>query len=801
MRISYKWLKEFIELEEPIQDISEALTSVGLEVESLENVVAVKGGLEGLVIGHVKECYQHPNADRLRITKVDVGAEELLQIVCGAPNVAVGQKVIVATVGTTVHPTNGEAFKINKSKIRSELSEGMICAEDEIGLGESHDGIKILPEDAPVGMLFKEYIGLKSDVVFEIGLTPNRADAASHLGVARDLAAIYKRNLKEKTYKKLPVHTTGKITINIENTDDCKRFTGIYLKNVKVAPSPQWLLDKLNAIGVKPINNIVDITNYICHGLGQPMHAYDADKIEGETIIVRRAKTGEKLLTLDHVERELNNSELVIADSQKVLGIAGAIGGQESAITESTKNVFLECAYFNAASVRKSAKIQNIKTDASFRFERGTDPDMCLTAASYAVELMQELAGAEPETGITDNYPQTIEPVIIQLTTEYTQRLIGKAIPQETIQEILLNLGMKLISSDDHSITVKVPLAKVDVTRPCDLVEEVLRIYGLNNIEMPKQLRSSLSFQIKPDQDRVKNIISEYLSSNGFNEMMSNSLTSSKNNELSAVNDSVEILNPLSIELQVLRNQMISSGLETIAYNINRKNASLNLYEWGNTYHKTETGHKEYWHLSLFMTGNTHKEHWNAKPEEKTFFHLKSIVDQVIMRLGLSNMKTAALNDSNLDGFAYLNGKNEIIKVSSLKKSSLKSFDINQSVFFADFNMTEIFDLLKKRKKTYTEPSKFPEVRRDLSMLVDNAVSFENLKKIATQAEQRLLKNVDVFDVYQGDKLPAGKKSYALSFVLLDEEKTLQDQAIDGVMNKLIAAFEKEAGAEIRKAF
>lgn len=801
MRISYEWLKEFIELEEPIQDISEALTSVGLEVESLENVVAIKGGLEGLVIGHVKECYQHPNADRLRITKVDVGAEELLQIVCGAPNVAAGQKVIVATVGTTVHPTNAEAFKINKSKIRSELSEGMICAEDEIGLGESHDGIKILADDAPVGVLYKEYIGLKSDVVFEIGLTPNRADAASHLGVARDLSAIYKRALKEKSYKKLPVHTSGKITIKIENNDDCKRFTGIYLKNVKVSASPQWLLDKLNAIGVKPINNIVDITNFICHGLGQPMHAYDADKIAGDTIIVRRALSGEKLVTLDHVERELNNSELVIADSQKVLGVAGAIGGLESAITEQTQNVFLECAYFNAASVRKSAKVQNIKTDASFRFERGTDPDMCLTAASYAVELMQELAAAEPETGITDHYTQTIEPAIIQLSTEYTQRLIGKEIPQDIIKEILLNLGMKLISEDDHSITLKVPLAKVDVTRPCDLVEEVLRIYGLNNIEMPKQLRSSLSFQAKPDHDKVKNIVSEYLSSIGFNEMMSNSLTSSKNNELSASNDSVEILNPLSIELQVLRNQMINSGLESIAYNINRKNSNLNLYEWGNTYHKTEAGHKEYWHLSIFMSGVTHKEHWNAKPVEKTFFHLKSVVDQVIMRLGLSNMKTVALNDPSLEGFAYLNGKNEIIKVSSLKKSILKAFDINQPVYFADFNMTEIFDLLKKRKKTYTEPSKFPEVRRDLSMLVDHAVSFESLKKIATQAEQRLLKNVDVFDVYQGDKLPAGKKSYALSFVLLDEEKTLQDHAIDGVMNKLIAAFEKEVGAEIRKAF
>ncbi len=799
MRISYEWLKEFIELDKSADEISESLTSVGLEVESLEKIDTIKGGLEGLVIGEVKECYQHPNADRLRITKVDVGGPELLQIVCGAPNVATGQKVIVATVGTTVYPTTGEPFKINKSKIRSELSEGMICAEDEIGLGASHEGIKVLPTDAKVGMAFKDFYGLKSDYIFEIGLTPNRADAASHLGVARDLAAIYKTNLRKSEYKKLPVHSEGKIQIELENHEDCPRFTGIYIQNVQVKESPKWLQDKLNLIGVKPINNIVDITNYICHGLGQPMHAYDADKLASNKIIVRRAQASEQIETLDHVKRELKNNELVIADEQKVLGIAGAIGGIESSINEHTKNVFLECAYFNAAVVRKSAKAQSIKTDASFRFERGTDPDMCIKAASNAVELILELAGGQAESGITDVYPNPIEPLEIELSTEYTQRLIGKAIPQETIKEILLSLGIKLISEKDHSLLVKVPLSKVDVTRPCDLVEEVLRIYGFNNIEMPSQLRSSLSFQNKPDEDRLQESISEFLSSKGFSEIMSNSLTSAKNNELLGQADSVEILNPLSIELQVLRNQMISSGLEAISYNINRKNPNLKLYEWGRTYHNNDGRRYEQAHLSLFMTGSKFDEHWKEKEGKLEFFDIKAVIDHLLIRLGIQNLKSQVLDENFGQGFALLNGKNQIIKVSSLNKAILKAFDIQQEVFVADINMEVIFDLLKKRKKSYQEPSKYPEVRRDLSMLLNKEVSFEALKKTALQAEQKLLKAVNVFDVYEGDKLPEGKKSYALSFTLLDEEKTLQDQTIDAVMNKLINSFEKEHGAEIRK--
>lgn len=800
MKISHQWLGDFIELTENTQEISESLTAVGLEVESIEKAEAVKGGLEGLVIGHVLECEQHPNADRLRITKVDIGGPEPLQIVCGAPNVAKGQKVIVAPVGTTVHPTNGEPFKINKSKIRSEVSEGMICADDEIGLGESHDGIKILPEDAPIGKLLKEYFNLSSDTIYEIGLTPNRADAASHLGVARDLAAIFKTNLKSQNYTKLPVKEAGKIKVQITSSDDCPRFAGIYIEGVEVKESPKWLKDRLIAIGVKSINNIVDVTNFICHGLGQPMHAYNADALKGDKIVVRRADAKEKLQTLDSIEREMKGGELVIADAEHIVGIAGTMGGLLTSVNNQTKNIYLESAYFQAALVRKSSKAHDLKTDASFRFERGTDPDMCLMALSYAVELITDIAGGTPEPFITDVYPNPITPAEIELNYDYAQRLIGKNIEPKTMLSILNGLGIKTLEEKDHAVKVRVPLAKVDVTRPCDLVEEILRIYGLNNIEMPTHLKSSLSFSVKPDAERVKEILSEFLSSIGYQEMMSNSLTSSKNNELLNNADQVEILNPLSIELQVLRNQMLSSGLEAISYNINRKQNDLKLYEWGSTYHLNDGKYNEKWKLSLFLSGNTHGEHWAEKAQKTNLFNLKSVVDRLLNRLGLSNTKLQEINEGAYQGFSYSIGKLEILKVTSVAKKVLKQFDINQEVFFADIDMNGLMTAVEKRKMDYKGAPKYPSVRRDLSMLIDKSVSFEQLKKIAGQAEQRLLKKVDIFDVYEGDKLPAGKKSYALSFILMDEEKTLQDQIIDGVMDKLIKSYEKEVGAEIRKA-
>ncbi len=800
MKISHKWLGDYIELTENINQISESLTAVGLEVESMEAVESVKGGLEGLVVGHVIDCVQHPNADRLKVTKVDIGGPEILQIVCGAPNVAAGQKVIVAPVGTTVYPTTGEPFKINKSKIRSELSEGMICADDEIGLGTSHDGIKILPEDAVIGTPLKTYYNLSSDTIFEIGLTPNRADAASHLGVARDLAAIFNTNLKSQNYTMLPVQQAGKIEIKIESAEDCPRFAGIYISGIEVKESPDWLKARLQAIGVKTINNIVDVTNFICHGLGQPMHAYNADALAGNTIQVKRAKEGELLQTLDQAERKMKGGELVIADADKLIGIAGTMGGLNTSVNANTKNIYLESAYFQAAVVRKSSKLHDLKTDASFRFERGTDPDMCLMALSYAVELITSIAGGTAETHVTDVYPQPIIPAEIELSYEYAQRLIGKKIEQSIMQSILTGLGIKTIEEKKNAIVVRVPLAKVDVTRPCDLVEEILRIYGLNNIEMPTHLKSSLSFSVKPDADRVKELLSEFLSSIGYQEMMSNSLTSSKNNEIINNEDQVEILNPLSIELQVLRNQMLSSGLETISYNINRKQNDLKLYEWGSTYHFKEEKYSEKAKLSLFLTGNTHAEHWQQKASKNTIYNLKSTVDRLLQRLGLTNVKSQSLNEGALQGFSYSIGKLELLKVTSVGKKVLKQFDVNQEVFYADVDFAAIMQGLEKRKMDYKGAPKYPSVRRDLSMLIDKSVSFEQLKRIATQAEQRLLKKVDIFDVYEGDKLPAGKKSYALSFILMDEEKTLQDQAIDGVMDKLIKTYEKEVGAEIRKA-
>jgi phenylalanyl-tRNA synthetase beta chain len=800
MKISHKWLGEYIELTEHTNQISESLTAVGLEVESLEVVESVKGGLEGLVVGHVLECVQHPNADRLKVTKVDIGGSELLQIVCGAPNVAAGQKVIVAPVGTTVYPTTGEPFKINKSKIRSELSEGMICADDEIGLGSSHEGIKILPADAIVGTLLKTYYNLSSDTIFEIGLTPNRADAASHLGVARDLAAIFNTNLKSLNYKMLPTQQSGNININIESAEDCPRFAGIYISGVEVKESPDWLKARLQAIGVKSINNIVDVTNFICHGLGQPMHAYNADALKGNTIQVKRAKEGELLQTLDQVERKMKGGELVIADADKLIGIAGTMGGLNTSVNSNTKNIFLESAYFQAALVRKSSKAHDLKTDASFRFERGTDPDMCLMALSYAVELITSIAGGTAESNLTDIYPTKIEPVQIELSFDYAQRLIGKKIEPSLMQSILNGLGIKTLEEKENSIVVRVPLSKVDVTRPCDLVEEILRIYGLNNIEMPTHLKSSLSFSVKPDAERVKELVSEFLSSIGYQEMMSNSLTSSKNNELINNADQVEILNPLSIELQVLRNQMLSSGLEVISYNINRKQSDLKLYEWGSTYHFTEDKYTEKSKLSLFLSGNTHAEHWQQKAIKNTIYNLKSTVDRLLQRLGLQNVKSQTINEGALQGFSYSIGKLELLKVTSVGKKVLKQFDVNQDVFYADIDFAAVMQSLEKRKMDYKGAPKYPSVRRDLSMLVDKVVSFEQLKRIATQAEQRLLQKVDIFDVYEGDKLPAGKKSYALSFILMDDEKTLQDQTIDGVMEKLIKTYEKEVGAEIRKA-
>ncbi len=801
MKISLNWLKDFIETAKTADELSVLLTDVGLEVESLDKVESVKGGLSGLVVGLVKECIQHPNADRLRITKVDVGQPELLQIVCGAPNVAVGQKVIVALVGTTVHPLSGESFKISKSKIRGEVSEGMICAEDEIGLGKSHEGILVLPADLEIGTLASEYFKISSDFVFEIGLTPNRADAASHLGVARDLAAILQTNLKSFELALTDASVTSPISVEVLSNSDCKRYSAIYLQDVVIKESPQWLKNRLQSIGLKPINNVVDISNYVCHALGQPMHAFDADKIAGNKIIVRKAKAGEQIITLDNVDQKLVNTDTVICDESKPLCIAGVMGGINSSVDSNTKNIFLESAYFDATSVRKTSKTHNLKSDSSFRFERGTDPNLTLTALKYAVKLLAENAEAKSNFSVIDIYPEPILESVVDLSYFNTARLIGKKIPSEIIRNILTGLEIKILEENEEGLKLKIPTSKVDVTRECDVIEEILRIYGLNQIEMPSQLRSSLSFSNQPDEENTKEIISELLSSLGYHEMMSNSLTTSEYHRILNTEDEVKILNPLSNELDVLRGSLYFSGLEAVSYNQNRKQQDLKLYEFGSSYHFKNEKYSEVQHLTLFISGNKSAEHWNQKQEKVTVYTLTAIVGQILNRLGLSNYQSSSYSDAVLSkGFSYSIKNTELVKLGVVPKAVLKKLDINSEVWIADFNWDAIFSLIQKRKINYLSVPKFPAVRRDLSMLLEKKVQFEQLETIARKTEKNLLKEVSVFDVYEGDKLPAGKKSYALSFLLQDEEKTLTDQEIDQVMNKLINQFEKEAGAEIRKA-
>lgn len=800
MRISDSWLRTFIKTDKTSSEIADALTAVGLEVESIEKQESIAGGLAGLIIGQVVECQPHPNADRLKLTKVNIGQADLLQIVCGAPNVAAGQKVVVAPVGTTVFPTKSEPFKINKSKIRSELSEGMICADDEIGLGESHDGIKILAEDAPVGTLLKDYLGISSELVYEIGLTPNRADAASHLGVARDLAALYQQPIQLPYQNAKPIIGSGVLKLTVQNEVDCPRFSMALIKNFKVEPSPEWLQKKLKSIGVKSINNVVDITNYVCHGLGQPMHAYDAKVLAENHLIVRRANQNESLICLDGVERKLQNSELLVCDQQKVLGIAGVMGGLASSVKPESSDIILESAYFDAVAVRKTAKAHGLKTDASFRFERGTDPDICSDALQYAIALMQEICPDMQVVDVNDHYPKKIARPEIDFYFDFARAVIGKEISDQEMSSILKYLGIEILAQLQGGIKVSVPLAKVDVTRPIDLVEEILRIHGLNNIEMPKHLRSSLSHIAKPNIEAAKELSFEFMAANGFTEIMCNSLCPERYNELLSDKVSVKILNPLSQDLNVLRNQMIGSMLETISYNINRKSENLNLFEFGKCYQLNEGNSEESEHLCVAVSGNQLPEHWNRKVMKHDLFSLKKIVEHLLLRLGFKNLKTEAFVGLAGQGYRIMHGKQEIAQVIMVAKKILKEFDIQQEVFLADFIWTDLEKQLKQLKKNYQEPPKYPGVRRDLSMLIQKDVKFEQLRKIAMQAEQRLLKEVNIFDVYEGDKLPDGKKSYALSFVLQDEERTLQEQQIEQVMQKIAVAMEKEAGAEIRKA-
>lgn len=799
MKISYNWLKQFIDTDKTPEQISQILTGIGLEVESLEKVQAIPGGLEGLVIGHVKESAHHPNSDHLHLTKVDVGTGTDLQIVCGAANVAAGQKVVVATVGTIVYPMEGDHFKINKSKIRGEVSEGMICAEDEISLGHSHDGIMVLEDDAIPGTLAKDYFKLNDDYLYEIGLTPNRADAASHLGTARDIAAFVKTHINKPDISGFKIDNTDrKIEVVVENELACPRYSSLTISGVEVKDSPKWLKEKLNVIGIRAINNVVDVTNYVLHGLGQPLHAFDADAIKGGKVIVKTCPEGTPFTTLDEVERKLSADDLMICNAEEPMCIAGVFGGVGSGVKASTKNIFLESAYFNPVWVRKTSKRFGLKTDASFRFERGTDPDITVFALKYAALLIREVAGGTISSEVSDIYPTPIAPFAVDITYKNVDRLIGKHISPEEIKSIIKALDIQIVQESAEGLSLSVPPYRVDVTREVDIIEEILRIYGYNNIEIPTQIRASLNNSIRPEKDDVQNTISDLLTANGFNEILSNSLTKSAySNDL---DHAVKILNPLSNDLDVMRQSMLYSGLEAIAYNQNRRNADLKLYEFGKVYSVKEDKYIETQRFSIFLTGADMAEQWNQKPQQVSFYRLKAIVDGLLDRLNIKDTITEDATCSKMAyGLQYMRNGKQLVKFGSVAPASLKKVDLDKAVFYADFNFDVVLGTVRKNKIIYQEVSKFPAVRRDLSMLVDAGITFGQLKQIAQKTERKLLQDINVFDVYQGDKLPAGKKSYALSFTLQDEEKTLTDKTIDAIMQKLIYNFGKEAGAEIRK--
>jgi len=798
MKISYSWLKQFIQTDKTPQEISLILTDIGLEVESLEKVQPVVGGLEGLVIGYVTECAQHPNADRLRVTKVDAGTGELLQIVCGAPNVAAGQKVVVATVGTTVYPNEGEPFKINKSKIRGEVSEGMICAEDEIGLGASHAGIMVLPEEAEIGIAAKSYFKMEDDYVFEIGLTPNRADAASHLGVARDLAAYLRSNYQMPditAFKTANEHLS--IEVKVEDLEACPRYSSVSISGVTVKPSPDWLKDKLKVIGIRPINNIVDVTNYVLHELGQPLHAFDADQIKGKQVIVKKCEEGTPFVTLDNVERKLSAADLMICNAEEPMCIAGVFGGKTSGVTDQTTNVFLESAYFNAVSVRKTSKRHNLKTDASFRFERGTDPEITVIALKRAALLIREVAGGEISSSVSDIYPVKSNPFDVEVSYANIVKLIGQDIPAAEIKSIILALGIDVANETPEGLSLKVPVYKVDVTRECDVTEEVLRIYGYNNIEIPTKVNASLAYTVKPNKENTQNLIADLLTANGFLEIWCNSLTRAAFSK--KPDEAVHILNPLSSDLNVMRQSLLQPALESVAYNQNRKNADLKLYEFGKTYHLIGEQYVERQRLLVLISGAKQNEQWNQPTSQTTFYNIKAAVDAILGRLGLSNFQSEEIKDENFAyGLKYFRGDKVLVSFGAVTKADRKQAGVDKEVFYADFDWALLVEAIKKNKVVHKDVPKYPSVRRDLSILVDQQVTFDELKSIAFKTEKKLVKQVQIFDVYEGDKLPEGKKSYALNFTLQDEEQTLTDKQIDAIMQKIIANLAQTAKAEIR---
>ena len=820
MNISYNWLKEYVNFDLTPDEVAAALTSIGLETGDVEEVQSIKGGLEGLVIGEVLTCEPHPNSDHMHITTVNLGQGDPVQIVCGAANVAAGQKVVVATLGTKLYDGD-ECFTIKKSKLRGVESNGMICAEDEIGIGTSHEGIIVLPEDVVPGTLAKDYYNIKSDYVLEVDITPNRSDACSHYGVARDLYAWLIQNGRQATLKrpsadafKVDNHDMN-IDIVVENTEACPRYAGVAIKNVTVKESPEWLQNKLRLIGVRPINNIVDITNYILHAYGQPMHCFDADKIKGGKIVVKTCPEGTKFVTLDEVERKLSDRDLMICNAEEPMCIAGVFGGLDSGTTETTKDVFLESAYFHPTWVRKTARRHGLSTDSSFRFERGIEPNGTIYALKEAALLVKELAGGEIASEIKDNYSAPIADFPVELSYEYTNALIGKVIPAETIKSIVISLEMKITDETPEGLSLLVPAYRVDVQRPCDVVEDILRIYGYNNVEIPTSVKSSLS--VKGDVDKsvkLQNLVSEQLVGCGFNEIMNNSLTAAtyyEGLETYKPENLVQLMNPLSNDLNVMRATLLFGGLESIQHNANRKNADLKFFEFGNCYHfnaekrnpeKVLAAYSEELHLGLWITGKRVSNSWAHPDENTSVYELKAYVLNIFRRLGVNfgGLVFGNLTDDiySVAISVHTRGGKLLATFGVLHKKIQKAFDIDNEVYYADLNWKELMKAIKNNTVAYKEISKFPAVKRDLALLIDKKVQFAEIEKIAYETDKKLLKSVELFDVYEGKNLEAGKKSYAVSFMLQDENATLNDKQIDKVMQKLIANLQNKLDAKLR---
>ena len=815
MNISYKWLKEYVDFDLTPQQVCDALTSTGLEVDALEEVQSIKGGLKGLYVGKVLTCEAHPNSDHLHVTTVDLGKGEPSQIVCGAPNVAAGQKVIVADLGCVLYDGDQE-FVIKKSKLRGVESNGMICAEDEIGIGNDHSGIIVLPEDAVVGTPAAEYYHLESDWLIEVDITANRADGLSHWGVARDLYAWLKSNGYEtKMHRpdcsafKVDNHDLP-IQVVIENQEACKRYACVSVTGCEVKESPDWLKNKLTTVGLRPINNIVDITNYIMMAYGQPLHTFDADMVKGHKIVVKTMPEGTPFQTLDGEEHKLSDRDLAICNAEDPMCIAGVFGGKGSGTYETTRNVVLESAYFHPTWIRKSARRHGLSTDASFRFERGVDPNGTIYALQQAAILCQELAGGKVSMEVCDVYPEPMKNAVVELNYEYVHNLVGKTIPVETIKAICESLEMKVLGETAEALTLEIPAYRVDVTRPCDVVEDILRIYGYNNVEIPTQLKGSLV--IKGDEDmkhKLANLVSEQLVGEGFNEILNNSLTKAA---YYGENDTlVRIMNPLSSDLNVMRQTLLFGGLESIQHNVNRKRQNLRFFEFGNVYtfdpvkqndDDPMQAYKEQYHCGLWVTGRRVEGSWAHANEDSTFYELSAYVENILRRIGVKPGMIVRKNSENAIFSAGLTienrGGKKLIEMGIISKKLQKQFGLDNPVYYAELNWTALMKVIKKNEVLYTEISKFPAVSRDLALLVDNTVEFAQIEQIARQTEKKLLKKVELFDVYEGDKLPAGKKSYAVNFILQDEEKTMGDKQIDAIMQKLIANLKKQLNAELR---